>query len=93
MGGAFSAIYLILIIFIFLYFRAIYGFSEPYQITSFISERKRINYDEQEKFIGSEKYNPILPMKFSLIGQRGINLSDKFIIVDMYTNKTIEEIK
>ena len=93
MGGAFSAIYLILIIFIFLYFRAIYGFSEPYQITSFISERKRINYDEQEKFIVSEKYNPILPMKFSLIGQQGINLSDKFIIVDRYTNKTIERDK
>ena len=32
-------------------------------------------------------------MKFSLIGQQGINLSDKFIIVDRYTNKTIERDK
>ena len=79
LGGAFSAIYLILIIFIFLYFRAIYGFSDPYEITSFIAEEKNIQYDDQKKFNENTKYNPILPMKFSLLGFGGRNLNDKFL--------------
>ena len=93
LGGVFSAIYLILIFVIFLYFRAIYGFSEPYEITSFISEEKIIKDDEQKKFIESEKYNPIIPMKFSLTDGKGNNLSDKFIIVDNPNNVTIERDK
>ena len=92
-GGALSAIYLILIFFIFLYFRAIYGFSDPYEITSFISEEKNIQYDDQKKFNENTKYNPILPMKFSLLDGYGNNLNDKFIIVDHLNNMTIERDK
>ena len=93
LGGVFSAIYLISIFIIFLYYRAIYGFSKPYEITSFISEEKRIKDDERKKFAESEKYNPTLPMQFSLVDGYGRNLSDKFIIVDHLTNVTIERDK
>ena len=92
-GGAFSVIYLISIFFIFLYFRTIYAFSDPYEITSFISEEKRIKNNEQKKFTESKKYNPILPMKFSILDAYGKNLNDKFIIVDMSNNITIERDK
>ena len=91
-GGVFSAIYLISIFVIFLYFRAIYGYSELYEITSFISEEKRIRDEDQKKFKESLKYNPILPMKFSLKDENGKNLSDKFTIVDN-SNITFERDK
>ena len=93
LGGVLSAIYFISIFFIFLYFITIYGFSESYEITSFISEEKRIQDYEKKKFTESEKYNPILPMKFSLLDGYGNNLSDKFIIVDHSNNMTIERDK
>ena len=92
-GGFLSVIYLIIALFIFLYLRAIYGFSEQYQITYFVSEEKTITPSEQTKFAESKKYNPILPMKFSLVDEHGKELSDRFIIVDYLKNITIERNK
>ena len=66
-GGFLSPIYLIIALFIFAYFRAIYGFTEQYQITYFVSEGKTITPDEQAKFVESKKYNPILPINFHLL--------------------------
>ena len=92
-GGFLSVIYLIIALFIFLYLRAIYGASEQYQITYFVSEEKTITPNEQTKFAESKKYNPILPMKFSLVDEHGKELSDRFIIVDYLKNITIERNK
>ena len=50
-GGVLSAIYFISIFFIFLYFITIYGFSESYEITSFISEEKRIQDYEKKNLL------------------------------------------
>ena len=92
-GGGLSIIYLIIAFFIFVYFRAIYWFSEPYELTSFVSEQKFIKKENRTAFINSQKYNPILPMGFSLVDENGNNLSDKFILVEDLNNTPIQRDK
>ena len=87
------AIYSITALLIFLYFRGIYAFSDKYEITTFISEKRRIPNNEREQFVRNQKYNPVLPMKFSLFDNKGKNLSDEFIIIDSANNIYIERDK
>ena len=88
-GGVLSAIYIFAIIFIFFYYRAIYYLSLPYDITSYVSEEKILNEAQKQKFLKSEKYNPILQWKFSLWDDVGRNLSDRFMLYDGNTNEII----
>ena len=68
----------------------IFWYSESYEISSFISEQRTIKDEDLEKFNTSEKYNPIIPMKFSLHDLNGKNLSDRFILVDYIRHVNIE---
>ena len=88
-GGVLSAIYIFAIIFIFFYYRAIYYLSLPYDITSYVSEEKILNEAQKQKFLKSEKYNPILQWKFSLWDDVSRNLSDRFMLYDGNTNEII----
>ena len=92
-GGVLSVIYLIIAFFIYEYISMIFGLNGNYEITSFVSEERIIDESEQGLFDESKKYNPILPMKFTLIDEYGKELSDRFIIVNYWRNKTIERNK
>ena len=89
-GGVLSSIFLIISLLIFFYFITIYSLSEPYVISSFSIGERVIPEEDESKFAESEKYNPIIPMKFSLHDQLGNNLSDSFILVDYLRHTIIE---
>ena len=80
--GILSLIYLISIFFIYLYYRVIFYLSPPYEITSFTSTQRILTKEQKNKFEQSEKYNPNLLFKFSLLDNYGTNLSERFILFD-----------
>ena len=87
-GGILSLIYLISIFFIYLYYRVIFYFSPPYEITSFTSSQRILTKEQKNKFEQSEKYNPNLLFKFSLLDNFHENLSERFILFDESKKKT-----
>ena len=89
-GGLLFIIYCLISLLIYSYYLIIYAFSLEYDITSFVSQEKILSDKEKEKFVESEKYNPIIKLKFSITSLNNINLSNKFIIVD---RKNSEQIK
>ena len=64
-------------------------FSLDYEIISYISEEKSLNSDQRKAFLESEKYNPSLLFKFSLLDNINRNLSDRFELYDEITGETI----
>lgn len=88
-GGALSALYLLAILSILAYYYVTYVFSLDYEITSYISEEKSLNSDQRKAFLESEKYNPSLLFKFSLLDNINRNLSDRFELYDEITGETI----
>lgn len=89
-GGILSLIYLISIFFIYLYYRVIFYFSPPYEITSFTSSQRILTKEQKNKFEQSEKYNPNLLFKFSLLDNFHENLSERFILFDESKKKQIQ---
>ena len=88
-GGVLSLVYILAIIFIFFYYRSMYYLSLPYDVTSYVSEEKFLNKEQSDIFLQSDKYNPKIKWKFSLLDSSGKNLSDRFIIYDGNTNEDI----
>ena len=91
-GGIFSLIYFILILVIFLIYATIFLLNETYEITSFISQGRGLDDDELKKIAQSEKYNPTLKIKFSLVSYQGIEkeLSERFILYDLKQKKQVK---
>ena len=84
-GGLLSLIYLIFALFIFLYYIVEFTFKDKYEITSFISRELHLESEEEEnKFMESDIYNPILKLKFSLLSNANLSISDRFILYDAY---------
>lgn len=88
-GGALSALYLLAIFSILAYYYVTYVFSLDYEIISYISEEKILGLDQRKAFLESEKYNPSLLFKFSLLDNFNRNLSDRFELYDETTDETI----
>ena len=89
-GGILSLIYLVSIFTIYLYYRVIFFFSPSYEITSFTSFERGLTREQINKFYQSEKYNPNLQFKFSLLDNNGTNLSERFILYDEFKRKQIQ---
>ena len=89
-GGILFLVYLIIALFILLSYLIKFFSNNPFEVTSFISEEKILNDEQQKKFIESEKYNPKLKFKFFLVDRNGKNLSDRFILYDYKIGKRIE---
>ena len=89
-GGVLFLIYILISFIIYLYYLTIYGYSLKYDIISFVSQEKILSNKEKEKFAESEKYNPIIKLRFSITSYNKKDLSNKFIIAD---TKNLEQIK
>ena len=88
-GGIFTFLLIIIFLLIFFYYRVKFAFSNQYDITSFISQEKTLDANQEQKFIESEKYNPTLKLKFSLLNSQDKELSNRFFIFD-YKGRLIE---
>ena len=64
-GGLLFIIYLLISYLIYLYYLTLYEYNLKYDI-SFVSQEKILSDKGKEKFTESEKYNPIIKLKFSI---------------------------
>ena len=88
-GGVLTLIYLIVALIIFFAYLANSIFSPAYEFTYYVPHEVNINGENREKFFESEKYNPTLNFKFSLLDGANRNISDNFILYDGITKQQI----
>ena len=88
-GGVLTLIYLIVALIIFFAYLANSIFSPAYEFTYYVPHEVNINGENRQKFFESEKYNPTLNFKFSLLDGANRNISDNFILYDGITKQQI----